>query len=103
MDIKELCNELKNNKIKESTCLINPPFCIEGALCLKQEDNGSWSVIFVERGEYLTQETFKSENDACRFFLKKALLDPTNRIDFKQSDLIDFKEHIKEVLNKYGL
>ncbi len=103
MDIHDLYNELKSNKIKEFAYLINPSVCVEGAFCLKKEDNGTWSVILVDRGEWCINESFKSENEACRFLLKRLLMDPTTRIDFKQEDLLDFPSRIKEILNKYNL
>lgn len=102
MNIEELLKELKHNKIKDSVYQINPKICVEGALCLKRESDNTWTVLLVERGEYLIHETFRSENDACRFFLKNCLMDPTYRENFKQSDLISFEEDVRRIIEKYG-
>ena len=88
MNTKELLIELRNNNINENICLVNPAICLEGALCLIKDDNYEWDVLLNERGSYLIKEHFTSEDDACRFFLKKALSEPTNRKDFNAKDLI---------------
>jgi hypothetical protein len=51
----------------------------------------------------LIQESFASEDAACRYFLKKVFIDPTYRIGFKQSDLSTFEDDTKELLRKYRL
>ena len=103
MNIEEVRRALVENRISQSACLINPAVCREGALCLKQEADGNWTVTLNERGEYIVQESFASENAACRCFLKIALTDPTFRIEFKQSDLGKFLEEQEELLRKYNL
>jgi hypothetical protein len=103
MDIKELKQILMDNRIRETACLINPPVCEEGALCLRQALDGQWTVTLSERGEYLVEESFPSEDAACSYFLKKVLKDPTYRMDFKQSDLLTFEKDVKELLRKYNL
>jgi hypothetical protein len=103
MNTKEVRRALLDNNISQSACLINPPICREGALCLCREPDGRWTVTLNERGEYLIQESFASEDAACRYFLKKVLIDPTYRIGFKQSDLSTFEDDTKELLRKYRL
>lgn len=102
MRINELKQELKNNNIKETVCLINPKICLEGALCLKKEREDLWIVILNERGEFRINEQFRNEEDACKFMLLKVISDPTYRKDFNPKDLITFKKNKEEILKKYG-
>jgi hypothetical protein len=103
MTITQLEDELEKNGMNTKACLINPEVCPEGALCLiKERDKDFWTVIKNERGEYLINEKFYSENDACRFFFRKVISDPTYHTDFKQDDLIDFPKRKAELLKKYG-
>jgi hypothetical protein len=74
MTTNELTCELRANNIKDGVCLILPALPVEGALSLVRTDDGGWRVILNERGEYLVYETFLSEHDACRFFLKRHCL-----------------------------
>ncbi len=101
MTIAQLRAELRANNIKENACLIEPPALVEGALCLTRTGEGHWRVILNERGEYLINESFRSEHEACRFFLKKALLDPTYRKDFEPSKLELFASKRIEIIAKY--
>jgi len=103
MNKNMLLIELQKNNINENICLIDPVICPEGALCLKKDDSNEWDVILNERGEFLIKEHFNSENDACRFFLKKALTDPTNRKDFNTKNLIKLMDESKQLLKKYRL
>ena len=102
MNTSELTAELRSNNIKETVCLILPKVLLEGALCLIKVDECHWGVILNERGEYLINETFKSEHEACRFFLKKALLDPTYRKDFTNVALQTWAFKRAEIIEKYG-
>ncbi len=101
-DTNDLRQELKKNNIDERIALINPSYCPEGALCLTKRDEGTWAVTLTERGEYLVNESFASEQEACRFFLKHVLKDPTYRKDFKQSDLHGWREKARQLLREYG-
>lgn len=101
MTTDELAVELQANKINENVCLILPVTPVEGALCLVTRDS-EWNVILNERGEYLIDESFASEDAACRFFLKEALLEPTFRKDFTASSLSDWPQRKKEIIKKYG-
>jgi hypothetical protein len=102
MDIDELRGELKKNGIKESAIQINPPICAEGILCLKYGKDFRWSVLYVERGENIVNESFISEHDACMYLLRRALIEPTNRVGFKQSDLDEHKKRLPDLLKQYG-
>jgi len=102
MSIDDLRSELQANNIDERACLIRPTVPIEGALCLLMDDDGRWRVVLNERGEYLINETLQSEHEACRFFLKLALLNPTNRKNFTQATLKDWPVHARALLVKYG-
>jgi len=102
MTINELNRQLRANRINERACLILPPVPVEGGLCLIRTGDGRWRVILNERGEFLINETLQSEHDACRFFLKKALLNPTNREDFTPALLLAWPSRKKELLTNYG-
>ena len=102
MNIEQLKKELKVNSINLNACLIYPSFCPVGALCLIKNDDYSWSVSRTERGEYTVNEKFYNETDACKYFLKYIITDPTYRNDFKQSDLFNWEERKEELLKKYG-
>jgi hypothetical protein len=102
MTIDKLIIELHANNIKETACLILPNVPVEGALCLIKADDSHWRVILNERGEYLTDKTFQSEHDACRFFLKKALFDPTYRKDFTPAALQAWASKRAAIAAKYG-
>jgi len=103
MEIAEVKRILLENRIRTSACLVNPSICREGALCLRKEPNGNWTVTLNERGEYVMNDSFPSEDAACRYFLKVVLSDPTYREDFRQSDLDTFMEEKEEILRKYNL
>jgi hypothetical protein len=102
MTTNELITELRANNIKDGVCLILPAAAVEGALCLLKADDDPWHVVLNERGEYLIKETFQSEHDACRFFLKKALLEPTYRKDFTPAVLQTWALKQKQILAQYG-
>jgi hypothetical protein len=90
------------NHINEKACQLFPDHVQEGALCLIKEDD-TWIVLANERGNWILQEKFWIESDACKFFLTKVLSDPTNRNDFKQSDLEDWENKKINLLRKYNL
>ena len=71
-------------------------------MCLIKADDVRWRVVFNDRGDFTINETFQSEHEACRFFLKKALFDPVNRLNFTALDLQTFDQKRKELLLKYG-
>lgn len=100
MILKQLKKELIKNNINQKSCLINPVICPEGALCLKKEED-VWVVTLNERGEYIINERFYNENDACRYFFLKVISDPTYKNDFKPTDLLDFEKKKEELLKKY--
>ncbi len=102
MRIRELKNELKRNGINENVCVVEAPYLIDGALCLVKKEDKLWVVVLTERGECLIREEFEREHDACRFFLRKALSDPTSYKNFTRIDLRDFKEKKEKLLKKYG-
>lgn len=99
-EVKEILNE---NNIDKQRCPINTLPFAEGALHLNRQDDGSWIVLLNERGNNNIYEVFISESDACRAFVTHVLCDPTYRKDFKQSDLIYWKEKVGEILRKYNL
>jgi len=103
MTINEVKKILSENNIDERMCPINVRPFAEAVLHLNQQKNGSWLVIFNDRGDFIINKTFKSESDACKFFLTCVLRDPTYRKEFKQSDLLTWKEKIAELLKKYDL
>jgi hypothetical protein len=43
------------------------------------QEGERWHVYYAERGEKNTMGWFDTEADACEFFLKKILADPTTR------------------------
>lgn len=94
---------LEENNINEAACPINPRVPVEGALCLYTGETGGWRICLNERGSYVINETFPSEDLACRRFLRLILSDPTYRKDFQQKDLIDFRGRIPALLRQYGL
>ena len=102
MTLNDLRVELRANNIRETSCLILPATPIEGTLCLLKVDGGRWRVVFIDRGDFTIDETFQSEHEACRFFLKKALFDPVTRKDFKQADLYTWETKRRELAAKYG-
>ena len=102
MNIHELKKELTKNNINKKMCLINPVLCPEGALCLINNDNNSWDVILNDRGDYLINERFILEDDACKFFLKNALIELTFRNDFNPKDIQKLLKESKDLLKKYG-
>lgn len=103
MNTGQLGVALREIGVRESAIRICPPNLVEGALCLLRTEEGTWAVVLNERGEYLIDEVFESERDACRFFLRKVLLDPTYRKDFVSSELLTHKDRLPELMRKYGL
>ena len=102
MNIAQLKVALEELGVREGAVRIFPPALVEGALCLMRTDEGKWSVLLNERGEYLTDEIFESERDACRYLLRKVLLDPTYRKDFASSDLSSHKDRLPGLLKRFG-
>ncbi len=101
MDTADLRRELKKNNIRETATLIDPPVCPEGALCLTKRGDDRWEVTLNERGEFVVNEVFPTEHEACRYFLKHVLKDPTYRNDYKPSDLDDYRERARRLLLEY--
>lgn len=101
MNTNDLLNELRQNEIKEETCLVLPSRRVEGALCLTHESDGRWLVSFVERGD-VTEHYFDEEDAACRYFLKWAISEPTYFKDFSASKLEAIRERSAKLLSKYG-
>jgi hypothetical protein len=52
------------------------------ALCLRQEDS-TWVVYYSERGLQTGRRAFAEESEACEFFLKAMVSDPTTRKGWK--------------------
>ncbi len=78
MTIDELQGVLRAEKnIKENVWAIEPESVPDGVLGLKKIEDGRWQVILNERGLRLINRTFQNESDACRFFLRSVLDDPT--------------------------
>jgi len=102
MTTSDLLRELRSNNVKETACLIQPAYPVEGALCLTKTDEGPWRVFLNERGDYLINETFQSEHDASRFFLKRALSEPTYQKGFTPELLHTWPSRKKQILAKYG-
>lgn len=48
------------------------------ALCLRQE-GGAWVVYYSERGLQTGKHAFGTESEACEYFLKTMVSDPTTR------------------------
>jgi hypothetical protein len=87
--------------LNTEACLIYPRGVTHGALSLTYGNDSLYHVSNNDRDGF--DEVFGSESDACTFFLKTALSDPTLRRDFKQSDLLNWDERRQQLLNKYGL
>ncbi len=102
MTTSDLIFELRENNIDKGRCLVLPRSPVEGALCLQKMEGGRWRIIFNDRGEFTIDEAFQSEHEACRFFLRTALLDPTNRLNFTPADLQSFEKKRQQLLLKYG-
>lgn len=109
MTVDELRRALRENNIREDFCIIFPAMWIAGALCLANRqpytEDDSWRVFSFDQGGFVIDCTFASESRACRFFLKHALSDPTNRKDFKQFPATpeDLRAWQKKELDKYDL
>lgn len=64
---------------------INPyVYCLDGGLpaeklCL-ENNYGTWSVYYSERGNRSDERFFISEAEACAYFLQTILKDPTTRM-----------------------
>jgi hypothetical protein len=78
MNCQQLKIELEANEIDSEAYYIGSGFPNEKYV-LARETDGRWSVYFSERGERAGNRFFHSESDACSFFLKRVLRDPTTR------------------------
>ena len=102
MTIDQLRKIIKENHINENAYQILPDHIAEGVLCLVKEDD-TWIIQLNERGEWIINEKYWIESDACKSFLRHVISDPVNISDFKKSDLINYSEKVKEILHKYGV
>jgi hypothetical protein len=107
MTISQLQEALHKNNIDEKTYLILPSRVIEGPLILLTSDDNRWRVVQNDRGEFVIDHVFDSEDQAARFFLKTMLLDPTTRKHFSQANVRstydEWQAEIDPLLVKYGL
>jgi hypothetical protein len=104
MTIDELQGLLRaEENIKENVWAIEPESVPDGVLGLKRIEDGRWHVILNERGLRLINRTFRNESDACRFFLKSVLDDPTfwTAVPIVGADYHVYAHHI-ELLARYG-
>ncbi len=102
--IDELQDVLRaEENIKENVWAIEPESIPDGVLGLKKIEDGRWQVILNERGLRLINRTFRSESDACRFFLKSVLDDSTfwTEVPIVGADYHVYANHI-ELLARYG-
>jgi hypothetical protein len=102
MGVELLRAALGELRIRESACLVLPTRVVEGALCLLQDEEG-WRVAANERGEWVIDERFEREEEACRFFLREVISDPSYRRDFKQTDLDAWERQVPALLKRFGL
>jgi hypothetical protein len=104
MDIVTVKNFIGTHGINNKLCLINESYYYEGALYLsKNTETKRWEVKQSERGCFLIKEEFETENDACVFFLKKIVSDPTYFLEFNGKnflDLIEKGKHLNESIDQ---
>lgn len=107
MTISQLQEALHENNIDEKTYLILPLRIIEGPLILVTDDDNRWRIVQNDRGEFVIDRVFDSEDEASRFFLKTIFLDPTSRKNFEQSKIpSNYDKWLAEIdplLVRYGL
>ncbi|RZV14875.1 hypothetical protein D3M61_02635 [Aliarcobacter butzleri] len=63
-------NELKKRGINQDSYSLDESegYYVDETYCLR-EVYGEWIVFSTERGEYIGEKKFKSENEACEYFL----------------------------------
>lgn len=103
MKISDVRRIIAENNLNQAACPIDPPAPIEGALCLFSPNKGGWHLQLNERGNFVVNEEFDSEDSACRRFLQIVLSDPTYRRNFFPEDLIDRESKARALLEKYNL
>jgi hypothetical protein len=103
MNVEMARQILSENHVKDDAFPICPPRVVEGALALVKEGQGGWRIRHNERGAFLRDEYYASEDAACRRFVCLVLSDPTSRKDFAQLDLAGFRNRLSDLLGKYGL
>lgn len=103
MNIAQLKKEITKYHIEENCCLIEPEMCIEGALCIIRDNNeNGWRIILNERGNYIHNEFFYSEHDACIFFLKLIFEEPTYHKMFKGKNYAEFLIYLEKIAKENG-
>lgn len=73
-----LCNDFDPRAYSLEAGSIPP----DEALCLRHE-GGAWVVYYSERGLQTGKQAFGTESEACEFFLKALVSDPTTRKGYK--------------------
>lgn len=104
MRIRDIPPELAANCIRPGTWSLIPLQVADGVLCLLRDSvEDRWRVVLTERGMPVIDEHFYTEHDACRYFLKHILLDPSYHSDVTQQSLEDFLTRKRqEIRERYG-
>lgn len=66
-------------------------FCVDDRICFREYHN-IWDIFYCERGEYINEERFDNENDACEYFLNWIL---GNRTVYKKDKSLNYANKVR--------
>jgi hypothetical protein len=89
---------MHTHKIDEKGCSINDNYYQEELIHLGYNiEKIVWEVKQGDRGTYVINEEFTTESEACCFFLKKILSDPTYFLEFNGDNFMELVEKGKQL------
>jgi hypothetical protein len=100
MNINDVKECIRVYKLNGNYCSIGSSYFHDGNISLRYNAKKLvWEVKLNERGMYLLNEKFETEDAACRFFIKHLLSHPTYFLEFNQdSDYREWKEKGKQLI-----
>lgn len=99
MNVDDLREAMKANNIKDHACLIYPSVGQQLSYCLVN-DNWWFRVYLNEKGEFLVDRWFATEDDACRFVFRKMLENWYWRNDWRSIDPAAWPTMRRELLTR---
>jgi hypothetical protein len=105
MKINDVKKFMRKHKISKKFCAINNFTDREGIVCLQYNNlklEKNWEVRIRGYSDYLLDEEFETEDEACRFFLKQLLAEPVHFLEYNvdnYKELMEKGEQLSKLLD----